>query len=454
MRIVLGLATLFIFLAMLQAVVPTNAQTSRLTSVSSQTRRSTTTTLTTRDAKRASATVTQSTATVTEAPTGYDNGTNGYISQADLDADRVVFEERDDIAKGLGPVYNAQSCAECHQSPSTGGISQITVLRAGHLDSKGMFKDAPGGSLINDRAIDPSIQEVVPDSENIRTFRSSLNTLGDGYVEAIDDTTFTTISDEQAQKTGGFIKGEVVWVPVLENPGLWRVGRFGWKDQHASLLSFSGDAYLNEIGITNRLFKTENTSLGRSVAQWDTVSDSGPSGEDKDNDIDAFADFMRGSKPPSRDLTLYNTGDAKNGEKLFDQVGCSICHIATLPTASPAKLYGDASKGQPPLILGITQAQADAIGYKNIHPYSDFLLHDVGTGDGIVQNGGQITAKKMRTSPLWGLRTHNRYMHDFQTLTLMDAVMRHGGEASQVVDAFAHLNSADQKRLIAFLRCL
>jgi len=68
-------------------------------------------------------------------------------------------------------------------------------------------------------------------------------------VEAIDDTTLTTISDEQAQKTNGFIRGEVVWVPVLEDPGLWRVGRFGWKDQHASLLSFSGDAYLNEIGI-------------------------------------------------------------------------------------------------------------------------------------------------------------------------------------------------------------
>ena len=454
MRIVLGLATLFIFLAMIQPLVSTNGQTIQLARGSGQTSRSTTKVIT-REVKREAPTVVQQTAnTVTEAPTGFDHGTNGYVSQADLDADRVVFEERDDLEKGLGPVYNAQSCAECHQSPATGGISQITVLRAGHLDSKGAFKDAPGGSLINDRAIDPSIQEVVPDSENIRTFRSSLNVLGDGYVEAIDDSTFTTISDEQSQKTGGFIKGEVVWVQILEDPGLWRVGRFGWKDQHASLLSFSGDAYLNEIGITNRLFKTENTSLGRSVAPWDTVSDSGPSGEDKDNDIDAFADFMRGTKPPSRDSSLYNTSDAKTGEKLFDQVGCSICHIATLPTASPAKLYGDKSKGQPALIHGITQAQANTLGYKNIHPFSDFLLHDVGTGDGIVQNGGQITAKKMRTAPLWGLRTHNRYMHDFQTLTLNDAVLRHGGEATQVIDAFTHLSSADQKRLIAFLRCL
>jgi len=229
MRIVLGLVTLIVFLAMIQTMVPTSAQTSRLTNANGQTSRSTTKTIITRDVKRETVTAAQQTNTVTEAPTGFDHGTNGYVSQADIDADRVVFEERDDIEKGLGPVYNAQSCAECHQSPATGGISQIAVLRAGHLDSKGMFKDAPGGSLINDRAIDPSIQEVVPDSESIRTFRASLNVLGDGYVEAIDDTTLTTISDEQAQKTNGFIKGEVVWVPVLEDPGLWRVGRFGWK---------------------------------------------------------------------------------------------------------------------------------------------------------------------------------------------------------------------------------
>jgi len=170
MRIVLGLVTLIVFLAMIQTMVPTSAQTSRLTNANGQTSRSTTKTIITRDAKRETVTAAQQTNTVTEAPTGFDHGTNGYVSQADIDADRVVFEERDDIEKGLGPVYNAQSCAECHQSPATGGISQIAVLRAGHLDSKGAFRDAPGGSLINDRAIDPSIQEVVPDSENIEHF--------------------------------------------------------------------------------------------------------------------------------------------------------------------------------------------------------------------------------------------------------------------------------------------
>ena len=109
-----------------------------------------------------SLTVQGQTGTAPEAPTGFDNKTNGFTTQAQFDADRAMFEERDDIAKGLGPVYNAQSCGECHQSPVTGAGSQISELRAGHLDSSGNFVDAPGGSLINDRAIDASIQEHVP----------------------------------------------------------------------------------------------------------------------------------------------------------------------------------------------------------------------------------------------------------------------------------------------------
>src|SRR5438067_3550368 len=124
----------------------------------------------------------------TEAPTGFDTLTNDttFVSQATHDDDRGTFEERDDVTKGLGPVYNAQSCAECHQNPVIGGISQITELRAGHNDASGNFVDAPGGSLINDRAIDASIQERVPGAEYIRAFRASLNTLGDGFVECVD----------------------------------------------------------------------------------------------------------------------------------------------------------------------------------------------------------------------------------------------------------------------------
>src|SRR5262249_17491635 len=139
------------------------------------------------------------------------------------------------------------------QSPVTGGISQISELRAGHKNGAGNFVDAPGGSLINDRAVNAGLQERVPGAEDIRTFRMSTNVLGNGFVEAINSNTLVNIANGQPQRSGGQISGHIIQVPVDESPGNNRVGRFGWKNQHASLLSFSGDAYLNEIGITNRL---------------------------------------------------------------------------------------------------------------------------------------------------------------------------------------------------------
>src|SRR6267143_5224853 len=104
----------------------------------------------------------------TEAPAGFDNVTNGFATQPDMDGDRDEFDQVELIADGLGPCYNAQSCRECHQNPVTGSSSQITELRAGHNDGSGNFVDAPGGSLINDRAINARLQERVPEAEKIR----------------------------------------------------------------------------------------------------------------------------------------------------------------------------------------------------------------------------------------------------------------------------------------------
>ncbi len=374
----------------------------------------------------------------TQALTGFDNQTNGLVDQATFEADRKTFEGRDEIADGLGPVYNAQACSECHQSPVTGGISQITVLRAGHLDRAGNFVEAPGGSLINDRAIHPSLQEVVPDDEDIRTFRTSLNVLGDGYIEAIADQTIIDIACRQARLTGGAIAGQVIEVPLLEAPGEKRVGRFGWKNQHASLLSFSADAYLNEMGITNRLLTEENTSLGRSVAEYDQVADI----EDTDNDIDVFTRFMRATKAPARDEAA-DTLKARAGAWLFNQIGCAICHVPSITTAPPGTVINGGTFTVPP-----------ALGGKVIHPYSDFLLHDVGTGDGIVQNGGAATANKLRTPPLWGVRSRNRLMHDGQSLTYEEAIRRHRGEADFVTARYNHLGPRQRAQIISFLRTL
>jgi CxxC motif-containing protein (DUF1111 family) len=375
---------------------------------------------------------------VSDAPTGLDGSTNGFISQPDFERSRALFEERDDIAKGLGPVYNAQSCVECHQGPVTGAASQVTVLRAGHFDGANFFAP-PGGSLIHDRAIAPGLQERVPSGYEVRALRLSLSTLGDGYIEAIDD---ATILDLARNQPAG-MRGEAVLVPVLEAPGTTRVGRFGWKAQHASLLSFSADAYLNEIGITNRLLLTENFSNGASVLAFDRVPDTPPNGEDVDNDIDAFARFMRATKPPSRDQNLSFAPDALIGASQFSTLGCSSCHVPDITTAPAGTVLN-----------GGTFTVPNALGAKTIHPYSDFLLHDVGTGDGIVQNGPPTTRNKLRTPPLWGLRLRGRLMHDGASLTLQDAITRHGGEASGVIRFYNNLTDNQRQQVIAFLNSL
>jgi CxxC motif-containing protein (DUF1111 family) len=141
----------------------------------------------------------------TEALTGFDNLSNGFSDAARRQADQKFFEEIEHIAPdGLGPLYNAQSCRECHQTPVTGAASQVTELRVGHLDAHGQFQNPQipinhgaevitDRTLANDRAICPEIQERVPDTETIRTTRVATNTLGDGYVEAITDGTLLRI---------------------------------------------------------------------------------------------------------------------------------------------------------------------------------------------------------------------------------------------------------------------
>jgi CxxC motif-containing protein (DUF1111 family) len=372
-----------------------------------------------------------------EAPPAFSPGTmtlvtNGLVNQATFDADRAVFEEQEGRDEGLGPVYNAQSCAECHQNPVTGGISQITELRAGHFDGFN-FIDHVGGSLINDRAINPAFQERVLGGNEVRTFRTSLNTLGDGFVEAIDSNTLVAISN--GQPSG--MRGQFIQVPVNEANNALRGGRFGWKNQHASLKSFSADAYLNEMGITSPLQPNDNTSNG-------TVVDDGvPNPEDNGDDVDTFAEFMRATGVPPRDLVLAATADAQAGSTLFSQVGCTTCHVRNITTA-PA---GTVING------GALTVDAH-LGNKVIHPFGDFLLHDVGTGDGIVQNGGQSTRNKVRTAPLWGVRSRDRLMHDGETVNRNEAILRHAGEATSVINNYRNLGTGQKNQLILFLNSL
>src|ERR1700730_18285230 len=398
----------------------------------------------------------------TKAPAGFDTPTlvqnpgsqsisNGIAQPAgDTYAlDQTIFELDHDAGTGLGPVFNARACVDCHQNPVSGGSSQFTEMRAGHLDNNGNFVAATvpindgastiaNRSIINDRSLIPQAQEHIPDTENVRALRAALNTLGDGFVEAIDDHTLNAIAQRQVELSGGRIHGEAVEVPVLEAPGQSRIGRFGWKDQHSSLLSFIGDAYLNEMGVTNRLRPNDVTTIGKITPDPEDVPDNLGLA-----DIDHFAQFIRGTKVPPRDLALAATAASRAGEEIFENIGCATCHVSAIVTAPPGTSINGGAFTVPV-----------ALGNKIIHPYGDFLLHDIGTGDGIVQNPPADTANKLRTVPLWGLRTHPRHMHDLKSLTLESAIERHAGEAEKVRDRFQKLSPEDKQALITFLNSL
>jgi len=402
----------------------------------------------------------------TEAPADFDAfHSNGLTDDNTfVNVDEANFNEVEDTTKGLGPTYNAQSCRECHQNPISGGISQITELRCGHEDGNGNFvaptifindgaNSIPNRSLVNDRAICPgivtdpngvqhnflqtNIQERVPGSENIRTFRTSLNVLGDGFVESIDSNTLVAIANNEFNQTGGAINPLVIQVPVLEAPGQVRVGRFGWKNQLASLLSFSSDAYLNEMGISNPLNPTDFTTVCKVTTDpEDTVDSTGLA------DIDRFARFMRATKAPSRDLALAATSDAQAGQQIFNSIGCAICHVTSITTA-PAGTVINGGKFTVPA----------ALGNKIIHPFGDFLLHNIGTSDDITQNSN-VNADFMRTAPLWGVRTRDRLMHDGESLTRNDAILRHAGEATFVINNYINLSTNQKNQLITFINSL
>jgi len=279
-----------------------------------------------------------------------------------------------------------------------------------------------------------------------------------GHVEAVADETFVELARKQCKNKHHKICGQVLYVPIVEAPGETGVGRFGWKDQQASLLSFAGDAYLNEMGITTRLFPDEVTKLCNTAPEPNDPPE--PDGLD---DLDHFARFIRASKAPARDSQLAETPVSKRGSELFDKVGCAACHVRTLTTA-PAGTKINGGKFTVP----------DALGAKTFYPYSDFLLHDVGTGDGIavpmIEHYGrrmyetkwknfspehfQTAKDKLRTAPLWGVRFRNRLMHDGASTTLRDAVVRHSGEALEVSRHFQRLSRSDQEALLDFLASL
>lgn len=353
--------------------------------------------------------------------------------QADTFNDgKTEFEAEEEVNEGLGPVFNGRSCAECHRVPATGGGSRRTVTRFGRV-TNGIFDPLTqfGGSLIQDRAIGPregsthAFQpERVPPTANVVARRRSTPLFGLGLVDATPDSAFQQLAAEQAARNDG-TTGRVSIVDNLVNGGK-SVGKFGWKAQVPTLEQFSGDAYLNELGVTSPLFPNENCPSGNCA---ELAFNPAPSLNDLGEDVELLANYMTFLAAPPRGAI---TPDVTAGEATFRRIGCESCHTGTLRSG---------------------RNDVAALDRKDYHPWSDYLLHDMGTlGDNISQ--GAATGREMRTAPLWGLRFVETYLHDGRANTLEQAIGAHDGQGSASRDRFNALDPRSRAQLIAFLRSL
>jgi CxxC motif-containing protein (DUF1111 family) len=334
---------------------------------------------------------------------------------------------------GLGPVFNERACTDCHNGPAAGGGSARNVTRFA-TRTGGVFDPLTslGGSLLQDHAIGGNgpgpqhnfVPEQVPPQATIVVQRRTTPLFGLGLVDATPDSVFVTLAALQAARGDG-VAGRVNMTDNLR-AGTKTVGRFGWKAQVPTLVQFSGDALLNELGITTPDFPSENCPQGNCAelvfSQVSGINDSGTA-------VVTITNYMMLLAAPNRGPS---TPDSIAGEQIFESIGCSECHVGTLTTGSNT---------------------IAALDHQTYHPYSDFLLHDMGAlGDGLEM--ASSTGAEMRTEPLWGLRFVTRYLHDGRATTLDEAITAHDGQAGAARDRYNALTATAKAQLTAFLRSL
>jgi len=342
------------------------------------------------------------------------------------------FTEVETAADGLGPAFNGTSCAVCHSVPAVGGMTPVTEVRAGRRDDNGKFRELNGGTLFHLFSIpDHRCQVKIPAEANVIARRLAIPVFGAGLVEAIPDESIIALEDPD-DRDGDGISGRAVRIVDVAT-GRERIGRFGWKAQQATLLAFSADAYRNEMGITNDLFPDE-VALGVDPETLALCSPPRKGVEDvRDRrtglrGIDNFENFMRLLAPVERGPV----DDAvRIGERHFRSFGCSACHTPVLMTGASSNPVFDR---------------------KEVRLYSDLLLHDVGTGDGIEQAAAE--ADEIRTPALWGLRLRRPFLHDGSAATIDAAIRRHGGEAASVTGRYTSAGDAERSAVLSFLNSL
>lgn len=430
------------------------------------------------------------------------------------------FEDVDAVANGLGPFFNLNSCAGCHAFPAVGGSSpatnpQIAVssLDGAHnvipsfVTANGPIREArfvlnsngtPDGGVhdlfvITGRSDAAGCTAQQPNfaaqvAANNVIFRIPTPIFGEGLVENTSDASLeTAFNNAASQKSSLGISGDF---NTSGNTG--NITRFGWKAQNPSLLVFAGEAYDVEMGVTNDAFPEKRMNppsdclfnpLPEDTTNLTDTTNSGSPAADFSSDVVDFAAFMRMTAPPtpavasststsststsstattqvasadpssvlsaaagtsstsaasaSTSSTTISSAAFQQGEQIFENVGCSACHIINQTT-------GNSEIG--PAATNVT-----------FQPFSDFAVHDMGTGleDRVTQGGA--TGVQFRSAPLWGVGQRIFFLHDGRTNNIVTAIEDHassGSEANTVINNFNMLSTTEQQALVNFLRAL
>lgn len=340
---------------------------------------------------------------------------------------REVFARTFTPETGLGPLFNADGCAECHEDPAPGGTGDEVEVHVAVVRPDGLCDPlADEGGFVIQQHTTPALKaalgidsEPIPPDATSRAARTTPELFGFGLLDAVPESTILALAEKQSQDRDG-ISGR----PNHFIDG--RIGRFGRKAFVPTLAEFNHGAFVIEIGITNPAQPTEETIGGKPIPPGvDPAADP----EIGDADMNAVDDFLRFLAPPA---PLPLDGEGTRGQLIFGTIGCASCHVPSLRTGpSPVR----------------------ALNLQTVHAYTDLLLHDMG-GERADICLGDASPSEFRTEPLMGLRLKSTFLHDGKAATIEEAIRLHAGEATESRKRFEQLSDVSRAALLRFLASL
>jgi CxxC motif-containing protein (DUF1111 family) len=345
-----------------------------------------------------------------------------------FDSGRAVFDSVFTIETGLGPLFNADACGECHENPASGGSGDEIEIHGTAFDSATALCDplADRGGPVFQQRVTPALgaalgidRESLPPPPAARALRTSPDILGFGLLDAVPDSAILAYADP-GDRDGDGVSGR----PNRFLDG--RLGRFGRKAFLPALREFNDGAFLIEQGITSAAVPTEELPHGNPLPPGTDPTPEPEIGPDALALIDFFVRFLA---PPA---AQRRSGDARRGADLFASAGCATCHVPSLRTGGNAP---------------------SPLRDREVAAYTDLLLHDMGADLADVCLG-LATPAEFRTEPLMGVRLASRFLHDGRATSLEEAIELHDGEGAASRDRFRALSERDRAAVIAFLNTL